>query len=365
MGVSGSFSGGLIACPTCNHQFVLMAPVAHAGGGPSRGGMPELLDKLPKSLPNRAGFRVAAGLGVAVYGIGLAFAMTSLKANPANPHNPLRDHQAHSASDPASVAAADPTKGGLDPRSATRPEGTPAIAAPPPQVAKVDVPASKPPEPSPTPNPAPAPAPSPAPGPKTLGFDALGGLVDPGGDCQLAKDAQGVTINVAGSNIKAHLHELRSSPRALAEVEGDFDARVTLTGAIKPGFEPVKRLPICFQGAGLLLWQDESSFLRLERSAASNDGRHIHYHVLLEASKDGLPAVEPAYVDIPDGPIIVRLERKGGEYVASYGSDGQNWTELKKFKAEYAPKLGVGLSASSTSRKNFAARFEGFAITKP
>ena len=174
-----------------------------------------------------------------------------------------------------------------------------------------------------------------------------------------------MTINIPGSNIKAHLHELKTAPRSVAEVEGDFDAIVKLTGAIKPGFEPVKRMPLCFQGAGLILWQDESSFLRLEHSAASNDGRHVLYHVLLEASKDAMPATEPAYVDIPDGPIVVRLQRRGNEYTCSFGADGQNWTELKKFKVDYAPKLGVGLSASSTSRKNFAARFEGLSITKP
>lgn len=366
VGVSGSFSGGLIACPSCNHQFVVTAPrcLGAAAAAAARGGRPELLDqveRLPRTLVVSPVFRLGAAGGVVLYGVGLAVLMSSLKANPSKPNvRPPVVVRPQPAAPPAQVVTTPVAPAPVEP---PKPAEPPAPAPPAPvQVAKVDA-APKVDVPAPAKPPAPMPPADAGPQRLELGFDALAGLLDPAGDCQLAKDAQGITINVPGNPIKAHLNELKNAPKALLEVTGDFDARLQLTGALKPGFEPVRRMPICFQGAGLLLMQDEISFLRLERSAASNDGRKLHYNVLLEASKDGTKAVDPVYVEVAEGPLFVRLERKGNEFTCSYGTDGQSWTELKKFKADYTPKVFLGISASSTSRKPFPARFENFAVS--
>ncbi len=350
VGVSGSFSGGLIACPQCQHQFVVTAP-ALRGPRPSSG-RPELLDRLPRTLVNTTGFRAAAAGGVLVYGIGLALAMSSLKANPSS-------YEFHPDPLPPITAALTGSTPPVAPTPA--PSATPGqpAPAPSPQVAKVDAapkPPDKPPEPAPPPKPAP-------PARVQLTLDALGGLIDPVGDCQLAKDAKGLTISVPA---KLHLLSpelnLKTSPRSIVQVEGDFDARVSLPGTIKPSKDPVGNFPLSFQGGGLLVWQDENSFLRLEKSAATANGRNFSHNVMVEACKDGMPA-DNAYAEVPDGTMALRLERIGNEFTCSYSADGQAWTELKKIKVDYLPRVGLGLSASNTSRKPFAPRFEAFALS--
>ena len=58
----------------------------------------------------------------------------------------------------------------------------------------------------------------------------------------------------------------------LTAVEGDFAAVVEVTGELSPGLVLPKdrqgnHIPSTFQGAGLLLYQDQDNFVRLERTA--------------------------------------------------------------------------------------------------
>ena len=114
-------------------------PVGHP-----RAGRPEILDRLPRTFPNTTAFRLMAAGAVAVYGVGLAFAMTSLKANPSRPPFPplaLRDRQAQPSGD-ATPANPAPTPLKTSDGGPTPPP--PATAA-----AKVEVAPPKPPDPAP------------------------------------------------------------------------------------------------------------------------------------------------------------------------------------------------------------------------
>lgn len=199
-----------------------------------------------------------------------------------------------------------------------------------------------------------------------LSHKKLGALIDPAKDCKMSRDEKGLSITVPG---KLHINspELKSknAPMALADVDGDFIAQVKISGDLRPGSEPVRRSPFTFHGAGLLLWEDQNNFMRLERCAGTQGSRGLTlaHRVLIETCKGGRPAGH-GYIDVPEMELYLRIERRKGSLRCFFGPDGKKWIALKPLAIEFPEKLKVGISASNTSKKEFPARFEEFILSK-
>ena len=195
--------------------------------------------------------------------------------------------------------------------------------------------------------------------------DRWGILSGPPGETRFSVEGDELTIA-----IPAKLHILspdlksKNSPRLLTRVTGDFQARVRVNGRILPGTQPLPNLPFTFQGAGLLIWQDENNYLRLERTAIySPDGKK--HQILVENCRDGrlLPST---FRDSREGDTLLKLERKGSEARCSYSpDDGKTWLEVKRQNVTFLPDVEVGVSASNASTKPFAARLEAFQLSGP
>ena len=96
----------------------------------------------------------------------------------------------------------------------------------------------------------------------------LNKLIDAVGDCKLIPDANGLTIALPGKlYVLSPELDIKNSPMALTDVEGDFVAQVKVAGEVMPGRTPVEKMPFAFHGAGLLLWKDKDNYVRLERTA--------------------------------------------------------------------------------------------------
>jgi regulation of enolase protein 1 (concanavalin A-like superfamily) len=190
----------------------------------------------------------------------------------------------------------------------------------------------------------------------------IGAWFDPDKDSQYRSDGAGVTITIPGT---AHVNSLQirktNAPRILREVKGDFVAQVRIPDRIQPGSQPLEGFPIAFQGAGLLLWQDEKNYVRLERAAASSPDRPLSHQVLLESLRDGKPG-KPEYLQIREKPIILRMERKGSDINCSYSADGKTWIPVKNAALGFNTTVGVGVSAGNLSPKSFSARFDNFTL---
>lgn len=108
------------------------------------------------------------------------------------------------------------------------------------------------------------------------GLTFWGEVVDPDGDCEWKMNDGALAIEVPGT-----LHDLNieisknNAPRVVQEVEGDFVAKVKVTGSFDPG--PVRTGPksVPYNGGGLLVWLDEGSYIRLERGSMSRDNRVV------------------------------------------------------------------------------------------
>jgi len=362
-----------------------MAPasaVALAGrSAPRPAGRPELLDRLPTSFFLSPPMIAVGGVTVMLYGMVL-FAVVSARRNAPPPPEPTNAvAYAPTAPNPtpprpdvtdAKPAPPAPVSTPATPKATAQPEPAPTKAVepsqPPPSRPKPDVvkPAPEPPKtevaavtPAPTPTPTP---PKPAPG-ETWGPLSIFGSP---GDCQIRADGDRLSINIPGS-----LHVLSpelgtmNAPRLLVPVRGDFTARVTVSGRILPGTDPLTvpaPLPFTFQGAGLLIWQDDHNYLRLERTSFYDAVEHKRLHrVLVENCRDG--KTTNASVAARDSDLTLKFERRGSEIRCSYNPDGRNWVEVKRQNVAFPGEVRVGVSASNASPKPFNSRLEDFQLT--
>src|SRR5262245_10145382 len=113
-----------------------------------------------------------------------------------------------------------------------------------------------------------------------------GHVLDPSRDCDVSLDVERnrLRITVPGTPhvLSAEDPGLpMNAPRVVRRVRGDFTADVRVLGQLEPGpskttyYDP-------FHGAGLIVWQDPSNYLRLERAVGFIKGRphaYINYEL--------------------------------------------------------------------------------------
>lgn len=196
-----------------------------------------------------------------------------------------------------------------------------------------------------------------------------GTVTDPEGDCTIKEEKGKLTISVPGVSATTKSHDLHPgnfgnrmfAPRVLREVEGDFTATVKVTGEFDPG-------ELGFNGAGLLLWQDEKNIVRLERNKywVSAQKKHYCYPPLFEYFKDAKyqnTDPKPTSEEFFKGKsTYLRMERNGEKLTAFYSHDGKEWTTAKEITVDLKSKLRVGVAALNTAKTPFTAEFEGFSV---
>jgi hypothetical protein len=206
----------------------------------------------------------------------------------------------------------------------------------------------------------------------------LGALVDPSKDCRLDKDEKSFKVRI---DIPGKLHTIspayvvrkntpvHNSPMALADGDGDFLAQVSVTGEISPGDKlpgdrAARNVPFTFQSAGLVLYQDKNNFLRLERAASIIINRLTPVHrLLVEVVRDGQQAIEPIYLDIPEGDTkLIMIRRKGRIRCLFVPAGSGSLGTLHEMSLGFPSKIKVGLVASNISAQPFSANFQGFTV---
>src|SRR5713101_4601125 len=152
-----------------------------------------------------------------------------------------------------------------------------------------------------------------------------GTIADPDKDCTIKEHKGALTITVpATSHDLGVEHQLMNAPRVLRKVSGDFTVQVLVSGRVEaePPATLADRLP--FMGAGLLLWQDESNYVRLERASFVNPMGNREYYASFELRKDGKIN---RFADSTDLSLLnrdqyLRLERRGVKIHAAVSEDG-------------------------------------------
>jgi hypothetical protein len=190
-----------------------------------------------------------------------------------------------------------------------------------------------------------------------------GDPIDPEGDCKLSWDETSGRIAI---NVPATAHILSAelgrmnAPRVLLAVEGDFECRVRVARLSRPGGRTTQREYAPYQGAGILLWQDDDNYLRLEIAADVHEGK-VRPYANFELRSHGTLTYSRGQ-KITDGSNVVRLERRADELHAAFGTGGEQWTAFPPLTAKLADRLLIGVTAINTASKPLNAELDWFEI---
>jgi acetyl esterase/lipase len=201
---------------------------------------------------------------------------------------------------------------------------------------------------------------------KTQTIEGWGTVTDPDGNCTVKAEKGKLTVTVPGALYDLHPGRGMNAPRVLREVEGDFTATVKVAGEFKPGEKVAPGANTAGNYAGLLLWEGDKNYLRLERNARWAGGQLVCFAPGFEYWKDGQireGSPRTTTADFFAGKSTwLKLERAGNNVTASYSHDGKEWTEAKKVPVEFPRKVQIGVAAVNSSDAPFTVEFEEFRV---
>lgn len=197
-----------------------------------------------------------------------------------------------------------------------------------------------------------------------------GKVIDPDNDCAFTEARGKLSITVPGS-----LHDLfpgqrdpkkrNNAPRVLTEVKGDFVASVKVTADWKPGAALAGAATFPYNGAGLILWESDTQFVRFERNLwVPPNGIGSCYHTPLQfkegrqinASRTGPTAF------FRGRSTWLKMERSGEKLTTWISHDGKDWIETAVLPAKLPETVRIGVEAINSSSDPFTVEFEGFGI---
>ena len=172
---------------------------------------------------------------------------------------------------------------------------------------------------------------------------------------------------------------LNNAPMSLIDVKGDFMTLVSVTGDMNPGLDALtlpdgvtyldvrgqtkKKPPGTFQGAGLILFQDEFNYLRLERTSFTMNGKPIlEQKILIEVVKNGRHMIDPIYLDVPEDEMMLGIARRNGRVSCLIVVGNRFGLGTRELLVDFKDNVQVGLSASNVSQKPLDAQFQGFVL---
>jgi regulation of enolase protein 1 (concanavalin A-like superfamily) len=189
-----------------------------------------------------------------------------------------------------------------------------------------------------------------------------GEFVDSDSDCPISVNGRKVVIKVpdAAHDFAGELNRW-NAPRIIRDAKGDFIIDVKVSGQFKPvdgSNIPPRR---SYNGGGILLIKDKNNHVSLQRGAVYLDGKVRHY-LNFELRKDGELATSLYEVDLEDGDVQLRLERRGKKVYGMGSNDGIKWKSYDPIEVDLPDELTVAIAAINSSKAPFACAFEDFAI---
>jgi regulation of enolase protein 1 (concanavalin A-like superfamily) len=194
-----------------------------------------------------------------------------------------------------------------------------------------------------------------------------GRLLDPSRDCEASLDLGGsrLKITVPGTPHVLSAEDPRlpmNAPSVVRRVRGDFTAEVRVLGRLKPGHSRTTYYDP-YPGAGLIVWQDSSNYLRLERAVGFIQGRP-HPYLNYELREGGRLTMSLG-ITIEDRARFLKLRREGQGFSAWSSLDGRRWSRLPGVEAPFDERVEVGVVAVNSSARTLSVELERFSVDDP
>jgi uncharacterized protein (TIGR03067 family) len=214
--------------------------------------------------------------------------------------------------------------------------------------------------------PAPLGAPVAARGGNAAEIPDWGTVIDPDGDCTIRQADGKLTIQLPATPHDLWYGEKNektrfNAPRVLREIEGDFIATVKVTA-------DWNEIPASggYHGAGLLVWDSEKQYLRLERNRFINPKAGSHFLTFTSALYDlnnRRPFFRSSREEFFQGRSTwLKLGRSGDLVWTSISHDGHNWIETGQFPTEFPKRVQLGVEAVNGVAREFLVEFESFTV---
>ncbi len=186
--------------------------------------------------------------------------------------------------------------------------------------------------------------------------------IDPDGDCKITPEKEALTIEAPGKRHDLAGEGAMNAPRLLRDVSGDFTIQVRVAGDLKPAGPSTAPGGLPFEGAGLVLFANDKTFVRLERAAIDRNGTADPY-VNWEVRADGRQQwASTAKLNPEDQTVYLRLRRLGDRLFPGYSVDGKTWTEMPPQALVMPATVKVGVAAVTSSAGTFRPKFDDFRL---
>ena len=196
-----------------------------------------------------------------------------------------------------------------------------------------------------------------------------GRLVDPVGGSRATRDGDRLTMALParssrGSNPVKAWEQSQDAPRVFGDVEGDFEARVTLlpfpappagTGAVKGSKTS--------RWSGLVVADDGRDLLRFGVTRDPNHGDGVPLLDLRFRRNQNNQKIESDVRYAPDGPIHVLFLRRGKTFRLRTSPDGKTWSSHKTGEIDGWPRrVQLGIAAINSGMAGSTFAFERWSL---
>lgn len=184
-----------------------------------------------------------------------------------------------------------------------------------------------------------------------------GTVIDPDADCEVKLQKGKLTITVPKK-----YHDLTytdeqtklNAPRVLQDTKGDFHLRVKVKAFPLPAENTSSSGGVSFVSSGLLIWQDEKNFIRMDRAAVGGLQEPFTWIERFENGK----AVSQKQQNIDNADTYLRITRKGDKLAFESSADGKKWSQVHTEDVKLPQELKTGVLAINTTTSQFVAHLE-------
>jgi beta-xylosidase len=135
--------------------------------------------------------------------------------------------------------------------------------------------------------------------------------------------------------------ETRTAPRLLKAISGDFELETKLT------FDPKD----VYQGAGLLVFRNDSNYIRLERGYGGVGGGESGIRFDKREDEIYEPIATQDKFPTDAKKVELKIRRAGKEFTAFWRLPDGDWMEVGKYSSGYPETVQVGLIACNTAQE--------------